>query len=296
MTESTKCGFIAIVGRPNVGKSTLLNAILDQKLSITSRKAQTTRHRILGVKNAGAVQAVYVDTPGFHQQEKHALNRYMNRAVLQALRDVDVILLVVDATSWQPDDDLILEKLKGARVPVILVLNKIDRVKDKERLLPIIASLNQRYQFKAIIPISAEKGQHLDTLEAAVENLLPFGVHLYPEGQCTDRSPRFLAAELVREKLLRLLGQEVPHNLTVTIEEFVDQEDLIKVGALIIIERASQKPIVVGKNGEKLKRVGTLAREDMERLWNKKVFLKLWVKVKTGWSDDKETLRSLGYE
>lgn len=296
MTEASRCGFIAIVGRPNVGKSTLLNALLGQKLSITSSKPQTTRHRILGVKTLENAQCIYVDTPGFHQKETHKLNSYMNRAVLRALSDVDVILWVIDATAWTPDDDFIFNKLKTAKAPMVLVINKVDKVKDKERLLPLIDELKERFPFRAIVPISAEKSLYLDKLEAIVLESLPLDVHFFPDDQITDRGPRFLASELVREKLLRFLGDEVPHTLTVTIETFDDQPELIKVGALILVNRPSQKLIVVGKAGEKLKQVGTLARLDMEKLWGKKVYLRLWVKVQQGWSDDKHALRTLGYD
>jgi len=290
------CGLVAIIGRPNVGKSTLLNRILGEKISITSAKAQTTRHRILGIKTIDNIQAIYVDTPGLHLKERHALNRYMNRTVSHAIADVDVIVFVVDGERWQEEDELVLSKLQGVKSPVILAINKVDTVKDKARLLPVIEKLSLIHSFAAIVPLSARSGVGVDTLEKKVAELLPKGHSLFPDDQITDRTDRFLAAEIIREKLMRRLGEELPYALTVAIEEFKDKETIVEINALILVERTSQKSIVIGKNGAQLKAIGIAAREDMERLFGKKVMLRLWVKIKEGWSDDERALRSLGYD
>ncbi len=295
MSTSFHSGYVALVGRPNVGKSTLLNRILGQKLSITSRRPQTTRHRILGIKTEGQVQAVYVDTPGLHQQAKRAMNRYMNRAATDALLDVDVAVFVVEGTRWTDEDELVLDKLRQAGCPVILAINKVDKVTDKHSLLPHLQQLSERMDFAHIIPLSAKQGDHVAELEQAVEALLPEAEPFYPEDQITDRSLRFLAAEMVREKLFRKLGKELPYGITVEIEQFKEEGGLYRIHALIWVDRASQKPIVIGKQGALLREVGREARMDMEKAFDHKVFLQLWVKVKEGWADDERALRSLGY-
>ena len=290
-----RCGYVAIVGRPNVGKSTLLNCILGQKISITSRKPQTTRHRILGIKTTADAQAVYIDTPGLHRGVRHAINRVMNRAAAAAIADVDVVLFVTECLKWQEADEHVLGLLEAVRKPVILVLNKIDRLKDKEQLLPYIAQLRERRDFAAIVPICAARGTQTAALEDEVCRFLPEAQAFYPEEQVTDRSERFLAAELVREKLTRLLGDELPYAATVEIEQFKEEEGLTSIGAVIWVERDAQKAIVIGRQGHMLKQIGTQAREEMERLFQAKVYLQLWVKVKEKWSDDERALRSLGY-
>lgn len=290
-----RCGYVAIIGRPNVGKSTLLNHILGQKLSITSRKPQTTRHRVLGVKTEGAVQAIYVDTPGLHKQADRALNRYMNKAATTATKDVDVILFVVDGMKWTPDDEMVLQRLERAASPVIAVINKVDEIENKEKLLPYLEQLAQKREFAEIIPISALRGNNLPTLEQIVEKYLPEGDFIFPEDQITDRSQRFIAAEIVREKVMRQLGAEVPYCMTVEIEEFKWEENHWLISALILVEKDGQKAIVIGKAGERLKKIGSAARIDMEKMLEAKVMLNLWVKVKSGWADDERALKSLGY-
>lgn len=293
--KKTYCGYVAIIGRPNVGKSSLLNKILGQKISITARKPQTTRHKILGIKTEKNIQAIYVDTPGFHIGEKRKLNKYMMRAIRSALADVDVIIFVVEGLLWRKDDELILENIIKASCPVILAINKVDKIKDKDKLLPHIKNLNQKFNFDANIPLSAKTGINISELEQVVAELLPMNPFYFAEEQITDKSERFLVAEIIREKLTRLLGQELPHELTVEIEKFEVKEKVINIAAIIYVERQGQKVIIIGKSGEKLKEIGSKARLDIERLLNKKVFLQLWVKVKRGWSDDEQILKGLGY-
>lgn len=290
-----KSGFVAIVGRPNVGKSTLLNHLVGQKISITSRRPQTTRHRIHGIKTTGEGQAVFVDTPGIHASEKRAMNRYLNKTAGSALGDVDLVVWLIDRAAWLPEDELVLKRIQTAGLPVILVINKIDRLEDKDLLLPFLKEAGEQHEFAAMIPLSALKGSNLEVLERAIMNLLPEGDPVFPEDQVTDRPVRFMAAEIIREKLLRALGQEVPHALTVEIEQFKLDGALTRISALIWVEREGQKAIVIGKQGEVLKKVGERARHDLERLLEGKVFLQLWVKVKDNWSDDERALRSLGY-
>ncbi len=295
-SDGMRCGFVAIVGRPNVGKSTLLNHILGQKLSITSRKPQTTRHQILGIKTEEDVQVVYVDTPGLHLKEVKAINRYMNKAASDALKGVDVVIFVVDRQRWTDDDELVLKKIKRARCPVILVVNKIDRIKEKEVLLPYLSDISQKMDFAHILPISAEKGHNVEQLEKVVASFVPESVHHYPEDQITDRSQRFLAAELVREKIMRQLGEELPYAVTVEIEEFKQEAKILRISAKILVERDGQKKIIIGDKGSQLKIIGRDARLDMERLFESKVMLSLWVKVKSGWADSERALKSLGYD
>ncbi|RRJ85151.1 GTPase Era [Aestuariirhabdus litorea] len=294
-TKEPRCGFIALVGRPNVGKSTLLNRILGQKLSITSRRPQTTRHQIQGIKTEQGVQAIYVDTPGLHRGEQKAINRYMNRAASTAIKDVDLVVFLVDRMRWTDEDQMVLERIRHSRCPVILAVNKVDRIENKQELMPHLQALSEQHGFAEIIPISAKSGRNVEQLEAAVARLLPLGEHFYDEDQLTDRSSRFLAAELVREKIMRQLGDELPYQMTVEIEEFKAQEGVLHISALILVEKAGQKAIVIGDKGSRLKLIGREARLDMEQLFDAKVMLNLWVKVKGGWSDDERALRSLGY-
>ena len=297
MTETTfKSGYVAIIGRPNVGKSTLINRMLGQKLCITSRRPQTTRHRILGIKTEESSQLVYVDTPGLHTDGKRAMNRYLNRAAASSIDDVDVILFMVDGLNWTDDDEQVLERLKSnATAPVILVLNMVDKLSDKAMLLPHVEKITQEYNFAKVLPISARKGINVDELETEIKQLVPEGELIFPEDQFTDRSSRFLAAELVREKLFRQLGQELPYSLTVEIEQYKQEDELIRISAVIYVERSGQKSIVIGKKGELLKAVGREARIEMEGMFDSKVFLELWVKVRDGWSDNDRMLKNLGY-
>ncbi|WP_434050371.1 GTPase Era [Marinobacter salarius] len=290
----SRCGFVAIVGRPNVGKSTLLNHILGQKLSITSRKPQTTRHQVLGIKTEGPVQAIYVDTPGMHEEEPRAINRYMNKAATSALKDVDVAVFVVDQMAWTTADEMVLEKLSSLKCPVILAVNKVDRIENREALLPHLEMLSRKREFAEIIPLSALKGMNLEPLEAAVSRFLPESVHFYPDDQITDRSERFMASEMVREKITRQLGAELPYSVAVEIEEFRKDGKTLHISALILVEREGQKKIIIGDKGERLRRIGQEARTDMERLFDSKVMLRLWVKVKRGWADSDRALKSLG--
>ncbi len=296
-----KCGYIAIIGRPNVGKSTLLNCLLGKKVSIATPKPQTTRFQILGIKSHGSIQAIYIDTPGMHKTEKRAMNRYMNRLANAVVADADVIIFVVEAGQWLEEDKLVLEKLSQARAPVILAINKIDLLKDKKQLLPFIDEVKTEFNFANIIPLSATKADNVAALEDIITPLLPAGPHLFPDDQVTDKSERFQAAELIREKLIQATEQEVPYSATVEIESFKiepfrHEEKIIKIDAMIWVEREGQRPIVIGKNGERLKKIGTQARKDMEKIFGQKVFLRLWVKVKSDWTDDERALKSLGYE
>jgi len=291
-----RVGYVAIVGRPNVGKSTLLNHILGQKISITSRKPQTTRHRILGIKTEGQSQILFLDTPGLHKNAPKAINRYMNRAAMTSLVDVDVILFVVDSLKWTAEDEWVLNSLKKRHCPVILVINKVDKIVDKERFLLHLQHISQQFEFKDIFPVSALKGDNLLKLEKTIIELLPPGQLFYDEDQITDRSERFAIAEMIREKIMRQLGDELPYEATIEIEEFLREGGLLTLSAVILVERDSQKAIVIGKGGQRLKKIGMEARADIETLMDCKVMLNLWVKVKSGWSDDDRALRSLGYD
>jgi GTP-binding protein Era len=295
MDGDFRCGYIALIGRPNVGKSTLLNRILGQKISITSRRPQTTRHRVLGIKTHDSAQLIYVDTPGIHDFSGRAMNRHMNRAASSVLPDVDVVVFLVDGFKWTGDDDLVLKKLDNIDCPVILVVNKIDLLANRDELLPWLQELSGKRGFEQVIPVSATKGDNVTALETAIETLLPQAPAMFPEDQVTDRSVRFLAAELVREKLFRKLGKELPYGLTVEIESFKSEPGITHIHALIWVERKSQKTIVIGRQGRVLKEVGIEARKDIEVLIDGKVNLKLWVKIKEGWADDERALRSLGY-
>ncbi|MCY4426715.1 MAG: GTPase Era [Halieaceae bacterium] len=293
--EQQRSGYVAIVGRPNVGKSTLLNHFLGQKLSITSRKPQTTRHQILGIKTRAETQIIYVDTPGLHIREPRAINRYMNQAAGQAIRDVDVVVMVVDRTRWTEEDELVLGELKKVRSSSFLAINKVDLLADKEQLLPHIQVLAARHSFRDIVPVSALRQHNMEQLEAVISAELPRGGHFFPATQLTDRSRRFLAAELVREKITRQLGDELPYAATVEIEQFKQQGKVLHIDALILVEREGQKHILIGNKGGRLRSIGTEARGDMESLFESQVMLRLWAKVKSGWSDDQRALHSLGY-
>lgn len=298
MTESKQhCGFVAIVGRPNVGKSTLLNQLLGQKVSITSRKAQTTRHRIVGIDTQGDDQIIYIDTPGLHIEEKRAINRLMNRAASSSIGDVELVIFVVEGTHWTEDDEMVAGKLKDCKAPILLVINKIDNVADKTQLLPHIQEISQKINFSDVVPISAEKGEGIDIIKDIVKKHLPVGEHHFPEDYITDRSQRFMASEIIREKLMRFLGDELPYSVTVEIEQFkVDERTgMYRINGLILVERDGQKKMVIGNKGEKIKKIGIEARKDMQLFFDNKVHLELWVKVKAGWADDERALRSLGY-
>lgn len=295
MAEHFRSGYVALVGRPNVGKSTLLNRLLGQKISITSRRPQTTRHRILGIRTTRHAQVMYVDTPGIHSHAGRAMNRFMNRAAIDALHDVDIIIFMVEGGGWTDEDEGILEKIVHTGLPVVLVINKIDRLADKTGLLLQLEQLSGKMSFQEMIPLSARSGDHVDVLEKAIERLLPVAPPYYPDDQITDRSERFLAAEFIREKLFRKLGREVPYGLTVEIERFREEGDVVRIHGLILVERPGQKAIVIGKHGALLKEVGRQARLDIEQTLKKRVYLQLWVKVKQGWADDERALRSLGY-
>lgn len=294
--EKNYCGFVAIVGRPNVGKSTLLNELLGQKISITSRKPQTTRHRIMGIHTEGPYQAIYVDTPGLHMEEKRAINRLMNRAASSSIGDVELVIFVVEGTHWTPDDEMVVNKLRDIKAPVLLAINKIDNVTDKSKLLPHLQFLSEQMNFIDIVPMSAEKRINVDTIASIVRKRLPEAIHHFPEDYITDRSQRFMASEIIREKLMRFLGEELPYSVTVEIERFVSNErGGYDINGLILVEREGQKKMVIGNKGSKIKTIGIESRQDMENMFEAKVQLELWVKVKSGWADDERALRSLGY-
>ncbi|WP_070970404.1 GTPase Era [Vibrio sonorensis] len=295
--ENQHCGFIAIVGRPNVGKSTLLNRILGQKISITSRKPQTTRHRIMGVDTDGDYQAIYVDTPGLHIEEKRAINRLMNRAANSSLSDVNLVFFLVDGTQWTKDDEMVLTKLQKSNFPVVLCVNKVDNVKDRNDVMLHMSEMSKKMEFVDVVPISAKHGKNIEVLQKHVREHLPKATHHFPEEYVTDRSQRFMASEIVREKLMRFTGEELPYSVTVEIERFDynPETDGFHINALILVERNGQKKMVIGKGGEKIKTIGREARLDMEELFGRKVYLETWVKVKSGWADDERALRSLGY-
>lgn len=284
------------MGRPNVGKSTLLNHLVEQKISVTSRKPQTTQHNITAIKTQGVVQMVFVDTPGMHKGQKKAINRYMNRVAAAATIDVDVVLFVVDRDIWTEEDAWVLEQIKSDSGKVLVLVNKVDKIESREKLLTHFQFLQNTLNPSAIIPLSALKGQNLDLLQTEIISRLPEGVHLFPEDQVTDRSSRFMAAELIREKIVRQLGAEIPYQVAVEIEEFKAEGKLLNIAAVILVERDGQKRILIGENGARLKSIGKAARLDMEQMFESKVMLKLWVKVKAGWSDSDRALRSLGYD
>ncbi len=291
-----RCGYVAIIGRPNVGKSTLLNAMLKQKISITSKKPQTTRHNLLGIKTEGDCQMLFVDTPGIHIKEARAINRYMNKSAKSALRDVDVVLFLVDRNRWTEEDDLVGDLFKKVAAKQIVVINKVDLVQDRATLLPLLQSLQDKFPDAELVPVSAEKSLNLDTLDKVISDSLPASPFYFDPEQVTDRSLRFLAAEILREKLMRQLGDELPYALTIQIEKFAEQDQLATVEATIFVEKEGQKRILIGNKGERLKRVGIDARRDMEEVFGTRVVLNTWVKVKSGWSDDERAMKSLGYD
>jgi len=291
-----KSGFVAIIGRPNVGKSTLLNALIGEKLSITSPKPQTTRWQILGIKTLTHAQIIYIDTPGLHQDHKRAMNRYLNRIASSVILDADVIVFMIDATRWHKEDELVLEKFKDADKPVILAINKIDLLDDKSVLLPLINNLKDKFPFSHLIPICALQDKNTHELEEEIAKLLPEGPLLFPEDQLTDKTLNFQIAEIIREKLINITEEELPYTTTVEIEQYQPGEKFTEIGAIIWVERTGQKKIIIGKAGARLKKVGIEARREIEKLIDHKVFLRLWVKVKENWTDDEKALKSLGYE
>lgn len=295
MKTAARCGYVALIGKPNVGKSTLLNRILGQKLSITSRKPQTTRHQLLGIKTDGLTQTLYVDTPGIQNNNARAINRYMNRTARSVIKDVDVIVFLVNGLRWNQGDDLVLDVLGAATGKVVLAVNKVDRIENKSKLLPYLEMLANKVRPEEIMPVSAKTGHNVHRLEAVIAERLPFAAHDFAEDEITDRSERFLVSEIVREKMMRQLGEEIPYEITVQIETFVEKASITHIGALIFVERGGQKGIIIGKRGDRLKKIGSAARKDIEALLDRKVMLQLWVKVKTGWSDDESELRNLGY-
>ncbi len=299
MTESPAtphhAGYVAVIGRPNVGKSTLVNALVGAKVSIVSNRPQTTRHRLLGIATFPGGQLLLVDTPGIHREQKRAMNRIMNRAARGALEGVDAALLVVVAGRWDEEDGLAFDALREAGVPVVLVVNQVDRIKDKTTLLPYLQTVTEGREFAGVVPLSALKRKGLEQLVSTVLPLVPVQDALYGEDEITDKSQRFLAGELVREQLMRQLGNELPYATTVEIESFTVDGTMLRIGAVIWVEREGQKAIVIGKAGSRLKEISTKARMGMERLFEAKVFLETWVRVREGWSDDEAALKALGY-
>ena len=293
--QDQRMGFVAIVGQPNVGKSTLMNHILGVKLSITSRKPQTTRHQIFGINTLDNVQIAYIDTPGIHRQDKKAMNRYLNRAAKAALHDVDVIVFMVNGLQWDQQDTEIAKLLQEVKRPVVLVINKVDKISDKAALLPAIERLSEEYKFDHVMPLCAKDRDMVQAFEQKLLAYIPEGVHQFEPDQLTDRNDRFIASEIVREKLMRFLGEELPYVTTVTIDAFKEEDEIIRISAVIWVEKESQKVIVIGKKGEKLKKIGTDARIDMQQYFEKKVYLQCWVKIKSGWSDNEQALNQLGY-
>ncbi len=295
MSNEHVSGYVALIGRPNTGKSTLLNQLVGQKVSITSRRPQTTRHRIIGIKTEEHAQVMYVDTPGLHKTEGGMMSRYLNRAASGSLEGVDCILLLITSNGWKDEDEQALMHAQRQTAPVILVINKIDKLKDPARLLPLIEQSRAKMNFAEIIPVSAQTGTGVADLEATIRRYLPAHPPHYPPDQLSDRNDRFMAAELVREQIFRLLGKEVPYATAVEIQEFKQEPKLIRIEAVIWVEKDGQKAIVIGKNGERMKEIGRHARLAMQKAFASKVYLGLWVKVREGWSDDARALRSLGY-
>lgn len=289
-------GMVAVVGRPNVGKSTLVNALVGERVSITSRKPQTTRDRVLGVRTDDDAQYIFVDTPGFQRKHRNALNRRMNDTVTRALHDVDAIVLVIESGGWTDSDEQVLQLLPPQSANVILAINKSDLMKEREQLLPLMADSMQRYPFRAIVPVSAEKSRQLDDLLKEIRPLLPEGMLLFDAEQYTDRSARFMAAESVREKAYRLLGDELPYGIAVTIDRWDETRATTQIAATLFVEREAHRAIVIGKEGAKLREISRLARADVEQMLGRPVFLEVWVRVKRGWSDDARALKSLGYD
>lgn len=294
-TDNFHCGFVAIVGRPNVGKSTLVNAIVGEKVSITTHKPQTTRHRILGIKTCNNYQIVLADTPGFHLGARQAINHYMNRTALNVLHEVDLVLFVVEPKAWNKEEENLLSRLEKANVPVFAAVNKVDKLKDKQKLLPVLAEMQQRFPFAGLIPVSARTGDGVAELESLLASHLPIGDAYYDPDQFTDKSLRFIAAELLREQLYLGLGQELPYAVTVEIEAFEEDESIDRIAAVVWVAKSGHKSIVIGKGGAKLKTISSNARLAMEEAFGKQVFLNVWVKVKDDWNDSERALHSLGY-
>ncbi len=295
LLDNFRCGYIAIVGRPNVGKSTLMNALIGAKVSITSRKAQTTRHRITGIQTRNQAQFIYVDTPGFQTKHANALNRTLNRTVTNVLTAVNVVLYVVEAGKFSAADTAVLELLPK-NIPCILVINKADHVKDKAALMPFVAQVANQFEFAAMVPVSAKNGFQLDNLETEVKKYLPLQAPIFAEDEITDKSEKFLAAEIVREKVFRLVGEELPYTSTVLVEKFEQEGKLRRIFIAILVSRDGHKAMLIGKKGERLKEISTQARLDMEKLFGGPVYLEVWVKVKSGWADNETGLRAYGYE
>lgn len=298
MNNSTtkKTGMVSLIGKTNVGKSTLLNQLVEQKVSITSRKPQTTRQRLLGIKTEGSNQIIYVDTPGFHQGHKRALNKFMNKTALSSIEGVDIVLFVVDALNFSVTDEHLLSQVSTKDNQVMLVINKIDKVAKKEKLIPFVEEVTKLFPFSEVIPISALKRKNIDILEKEITKRLPVGAHLYPEDQIADSSERFLASEIIREKCISRVGDEIPYRLSVVIDSFKEEDKLITIDGTIYIEKSSQKGIVIGEQGKRLKAIGTAARKDLERMLDNKVMLRLWVKVKKDWTNDRSALNFMGYK
>ena len=297
MNEAThRCGYVALIGRPNVGKSTLLNALVGQKVSITSPKPQTTRHRIVGILGGPGFQAVFLDTPGLHARQHRGLNRAMSRAALGSLAEADLLLLVVDATRWTQEDEAALERVRQSEKPAVLIVNKCDKVKPRENLLPTLERLSALHAFDAVVPLSALKGDNVDRLRDVIAPLLPEGEAIYAEDQVTDRSVRFLAAEIIREKLTRVLQEELPYGISVEIERWEEEDNRLVIGAVIWVEREGQRKIVIGEGGQRLKEVGQAARLDINDMLERRVHLELWVKVRENWADNEAALRQFGYD
>ncbi len=290
-----RSGYISIVGKTNAGKSTLLNEILGQKVSITSRKPQTTRHRLLGIKTIKESQMIFIDTPGFHKGHKRALNKYMNKVASNAMKGIDVIVYVVDSLNWTKEDQEITDQIASG-YPAILVINKIDKISNKEDLLPFIESLSSYDKFTDIIPLSALKQQNISALTDSILSKLPSGDHIYPTDQVADISERFLVSEIIREKCITRVGDELPYRINISIEEFLEKEKITHIEATVFVEKKSQKGMLIGSSGNKLKAIGTAARRELEEVLNTKVMLKLWVKVKSGWTDDEAMLSTMGYD
>jgi len=298
MNNSTtkKTGMVSLIGKTNVGKSTLLNQLVEQKVSITSRKPQTTRQRLLGIKTEGSNQIIYVDTPGFHQGHKRALNKFMNKTALSSIEGVDIVLFVVDALNFSVTDEHLLSQVSTKDNQVMLVINKIDKVAKKEKLIPFVEEVTKLFPFSEVIPISALKRKNIDILEKEIIKRLPVGAHLYPEDQIADSSERFLTSEIIREKCISRVGDEIPYRLSVVIDNFKEEDKLITIDGTIYIEKSSQKGIVIGEQGKRLKAIGTAARKDLERMLGNKVMLRLWVKVKKDWTNDRSALNFMGYK
>ncbi len=292
---TNRCGYVAISGRPNVGKSTLLNRIIGQKLAITSHKPQTTRHTILGMKTDTRGQVIYVDTPGIHRRGEQAMNRYLNRAATSVLGDVDLVMFVVEALRWTDEDAAVLTALQAHKTPILLVINKVDRITPKAALLPFLEEIGQKHDFLAVIPLSAKTGKGIELLETEILTALPTGENIFPPDQLSDRSERFFAAELVREQLIQRYSKEIPYALAVEIEKFEETEHMYRISALIWVERPGQKGILIGAGGTALKEAARQARIEMEKLFDRKVHLNVWVKVKQSWSNDEQALNLLGY-